>query len=80
MPRIRCRYDDCVFLEDGYCGAAAIELEPETGCLTFTRAEDAEAKDEEEWDEEELEEELDEEDEDFLDEEDDDWDEDDDEY
>lgn len=77
MPRIRCRYDDCVFLEDGYCGAAAIELEPETGCLTFTRVEDAEAKDDD-WDEEELEEELEEEEEDFLDEEEDDWDEDDD--
>ena len=31
MPRIRCHYEDCVFLEDGYCGAAAIELEPEGG-------------------------------------------------
>ena len=78
MPRIRCRYDDCMFLEDGYCGAAAIELEPETGCLTFTRSEDAEAKGEDDWDEEELEEEVDEEDEDFLEEEDDDWDEEDD--
>ncbi len=78
MPRIHCRYDDCVFLEDGYCGAAAIELEPETGCLTFTRTEDAVEKEDEEWEEDELEDELEEEDEDYLDEEDDDWDEDDD--
>lgn len=37
MPRIRCHYLDCVFLEDGYCGAAAVELEPSEGCLTYTR-------------------------------------------
>ena len=40
MPRIRCHYEDCVFLEEGYCGAAAIELEPETGCLTYTRVDE----------------------------------------
>ena len=56
MPRIRCRYDDCVFLEEGFCGAAAIELEPELGCLTFSRVGDVEPKEEEEWDEEELDE------------------------
>ena len=54
MPRIRCHYDDCVFLEDGYCGAAAVEIEPDSGCLTFSRADDAADK-EDEWDEEELE-------------------------
>ncbi len=79
MPRIRCRYEDCVFLEEGYCGAAAIELEPDTGCLTYTRVDDAEAKEDEEWDEEEAEE-LDEEDDPDADEEEDDWDDDDDEY
>ncbi len=75
MPRIRCRYDDCVFLEEGFCGAAAIELEPELGCLTFSRVDDADAKEEEEWDEEE----LDELEEDDLEEDEDDdlWDEDD---
>jgi hypothetical protein len=81
MPRIRCRYEDCVFLEDGYCGAAAIELEPDTGCLTYTRVDDAEEKEDEEWEEEEVDE-LDEEDDDYFDgeDEDDDWDEDDDDY
>lgn len=84
MPRIRCHYDDCVFLEDGYCGAAAIELEPEAGCLTYTRAgearEDEAAKPEgeefeEEWEEEEEEELYDDEDEDdpWEDEEDDEY-------
>mgnify|MGYP001584140849 CR=1 FL=1 len=50
MPRIRCRYEDCVFLEEGYCGAAAIELEPEAGCLTYSRVDEAESA-EDEWEE-----------------------------
>ena len=29
MPRIRCHYIDCVFLDEGYCAAAAVELDPE---------------------------------------------------
>lgn len=57
MPRIRCHYLDCVFLDDGYCGAAAIELDPDVGCMTYSRADDVEA--EREWEEDE-EEELDE--------------------
>ncbi|MGH2522335.1 MAG: hypothetical protein ACRDH2_07515 [Anaerolineales bacterium] len=82
MPRIRCHYEDCIFLEDGYCGAAAIELEPEAGCLTYTRVDEAAEKDADEWEDEELEDELEEEDEDYYDDEDDEdlWDEDDDEY
>jgi hypothetical protein len=51
MPRIRCHYIDCVFLDDGYCGAAAIELDPDVGCMTFSRADDLDA--ENEWEEEE---------------------------
>ena len=33
MPRIRCHYLDCVFLEGGFCTAARIELDPDVGCL-----------------------------------------------
>ncbi len=51
MPRIRCHYIDCVFLDDGYCGAAAIELDPDVGCMTFSRADDLEVDDE--WEDEE---------------------------
>ena len=36
MPRIRCFYDECVFLEKGFCGAPLIELDPEDGCLTYS--------------------------------------------
>jgi hypothetical protein len=56
MPRIRCHYVDCVFLDDGYCGAAAIEVDPDVGCMTFTRADEGEAEDEWEDEEEELDE------------------------
>jgi len=66
MPRIRCHYVDCVFIDDGYCSAAAIEVDPDVGCMTYARADDAEEKDEWEDEEEELDEweEVDEEDED----------------
>ena len=77
MLRIRCHYEDCIFLEDGYCGAAAIELEPEAGCLTYTRVDEAEDKVADDWEEEEeFEDELEDESEDYYDDEDEDeaWD------
>jgi len=67
MPRIRCHYNDCVFVDNGYCSAAAVELDPETGCATFAPNDDAASKDEnlEEEEQEELEgEEIDEEEDD----------------
>ncbi len=73
MARIRCHYADCVFLDEGYCSAAAIELDPDTGCATYTPNEEA-AKDD--WEEEELDEWDDEE---AEDEEEESWDEDEDE-
>ena len=67
MPRIRCHYLDCVFLEDSYCGASAVEIDPDVGCMTFSRANDVEVDEdweeedeEEEWEEPDLEEEDDE--------------------
>lgn len=58
MPRIRCHYVDCVFLDDGFCSAAAVEFDPDMGCTTFSRANDLEVDDEDlefeeidEWDE-----------------------------
>ena len=62
MPRIKCHYIDCVFLDEGYCSAAAIELDPDTGCATYSPSDEAAA--EEEWEEEEEEWEEDESDED----------------
>lgn len=69
MPRIRCRYIDCIFLDDGYCSAAAIEIDPDTGCATYSPSEEAAA--EKGWDEDEELEEW--EDADMDDEDDDSW-------
>jgi len=69
MPRIKCHYADCVFLDEGYCSAAAVEIDPDAGCNTYSPSDEAEA----EWeDEEEAEWEEEEEEEDDLWEEDDD--------
>ncbi len=75
MTRIICREPDCVFWEDGICGADEIEYDPEAGgCLTFEEAEELSLDEDLDWDEEEEEEEED----DYLDDEDewedeDDW-------
>jgi len=54
MARIRCHYLDCVFLDDGFCSAAHIEIDPDTGCMTYSPNNDSSA--EADWEEEELEE------------------------
>ena len=74
MPRIKCHYTDCVFLDEGYCSAAAVEFDPDTGCATYTTSDEAAAK--EDWDEEEAEEWEEEEDDD----DDESWDEEEDEF
>ncbi len=76
MPRIRCHYTDCIFLDDGYCSAAAVEIDPDTGCATYSPSDEATAS-QEEWEDEE--EELDEWEEE-VDDDDDLWDDDQDEY
>jgi formate hydrogenlyase subunit 6/NADH:ubiquinone oxidoreductase subunit I len=65
MPRIKCHYIDCVFLDEGYCSAAAIELDPDTGCATYSPSDEAAVEEdweeeEEEWEEDESEDEDDE--------------------
>lgn len=72
MPRIKCHYVDCVFLDEGYCSAAGVEIDPDTGCNTYSPSEDAA----DEWEEEEdleWEEEESEEDDELWDEDDDDF-------
>jgi hypothetical protein len=60
MPRIKCHYVDCVFLDDGYCSAAAVEIDPDSGCATFSPSDTAagewEEEEETEWEDEESEE------------------------
>ena len=51
MPRIRCHYQDCAFLDEGYCSAAAVEIDPDKGCITYSPS--ADATQEDDWDEEE---------------------------
>lgn len=51
MPRIRCHYSDCVFLDDGYCSAALAEIDPDQGCLTYSPTAEAAADDS--WDDDE---------------------------
>ncbi|HEY4691744.1 MAG TPA: hypothetical protein VIK33_20725 [Anaerolineae bacterium] len=77
MPRIRCRYEDCVFLESGYCTAERIELDPEMGCLTYQQADEEVAVVEEDWAADEETELAEEEDEDEEEEEEIDWEDDD---
>lgn len=49
MPRIKCHYIDCIFIDDGFCSAAAVEIDPDTGCNTYSPSDDVD----EVWDEEE---------------------------
>jgi hypothetical protein len=51
MPRIRCHYLDCAFLDDGYCSAASVEVDPDAGCMTYSPT--ADLSSDEGWDEEE---------------------------
>jgi len=53
MPRIRCHYMDCIFIDEGYCSAAAVEIDPDTGCATYSPSEDGEI--DEDWEDDELE-------------------------
>jgi hypothetical protein len=49
MPRIKCHYADCVFLDEGLCSAAAVEIDPDSGCNTYSPSDEVD----EEWEEEE---------------------------
>jgi len=71
MPRIRCHYVDCVFIDDGFCSAAAVEIDPDMGCTTFSRATDLEVDEDMEYEEMDEWDELDDDDDLWLDDEDD---------
>lgn len=40
MPRVRCHYLDCLFIENGHCGADSVEIDPDTGCATYSPSDD----------------------------------------
>jgi hypothetical protein len=48
MPRIKCHYLDCAFLDEGICSAGMVELDPDTGCKTYSA--NAESATEDDWD------------------------------
>ena len=74
MPRIRCHYTDCVFLDEGFCSAAAVEIDPDTGCATYSPTGGTVTGDDPEEELDEWEDDLDEEDEEgWLDEEEDEF-------
>jgi Fe-S-cluster containining protein len=52
MPRIRCLYGDCVFLDEGYCSAGTIKLDPDLGCQTYRSVIDVDEDGEPDYDEE----------------------------
>ena len=38
--KIRCKYIDCAFLDEGYCISAQIDLDSDKGCLTYQSNDD----------------------------------------
>lgn len=36
MPRIRCHYSNCKYLDAGFCLSPKIEIDPYDGCLSFS--------------------------------------------
>ena len=50
MPKIRCLYVGCIYLEKGYCSAPMVNVDPDEGCLTFTQLDDPFEDDD--WEEE----------------------------
>ena len=57
MPRIRCSYFNCLYLDDEICTAPSVEIDPDIGCATYAQsAEDLIDEDEEyeDWDTEDL--------------------------
>ena len=73
MPRIRCRYMDCIFLEENFCGDAAIELDPDTGCQTYSQSESKDSHTDDDWDDDEFDEDWENEEAGFEIEDEDDW-------
>ena len=57
MPRIRCSYFNCLYLDDDICAAPSVEIDPDLGCATYAQStEDLVDEDEDygDWDTEDL--------------------------
>ena len=53
MTKIRCYYLDCLFLDERHCTAAAVDINPDSGCQTYRPIDDEENTGD--WDDDELE-------------------------
>ena len=40
MPRIRCLYFNCLYLDDDACTAPSVEIDPDIGCSTYAQTEE----------------------------------------
>lgn len=40
MTKIRCYYLDCLFLDERHCTAAAVDINPDSGCQTYRPIDD----------------------------------------
>jgi hypothetical protein len=49
MPRIRCRYIDCYYIESGFCTAENVIIDPDEGCLTYSHIDDISLSEPEDW-------------------------------
>ena len=38
MPRIRCLYFNCLYLDDDICTASIVEIDPDIGCTTYAQS------------------------------------------
>ena len=54
MTRVVCRASDCIFWDEGACSSEEITYDPDSGCLTYERIEDALLEDDEEWEDADL--------------------------
>ena len=52
MTKIRWHYLDCLFLDERHCTAAAIDLSPDAGCLTYRPVDDEDSISD--WDDDDL--------------------------
>ena len=63
MPRVRCLYFNCLYLDDDTCIATSVEIDPDIGCSTYAQTEEDMIDDDDEsydaWDTEDLDTDMD---------------------
>ncbi|MBT3314120.1 MAG: hypothetical protein HN390_05860 [Anaerolineae bacterium] len=57
MPRVRCLYFNCLYLDDDICTASTVEIDPDIGCTTYAQSASdllSESDDYDDWDSEDI--------------------------